>query len=37
MQLACELDPDALNKHTLYLQGDDDMLNPELLEEEEED
>ena len=37
MQLACELDPDALSKHTLYLQGDDDMLNPELIEEEEED
>lgn len=36
MQLECELDPDALAKHTLYLQGDDDMLNPELLEEEEE-
>lgn len=36
MQLECELDPDALTKHTLYLQGDDDMLNPELLEEEEE-
>lgn len=37
MQLECELDPDALAKHTLYLQGDDDMLNPELLEEEEEE
>jgi ABC-2 type transport system permease protein len=37
MQLECELDPEALNKHTLFLQGDDDMLNPELLEEEEED
>lgn len=37
MQLECELDPDALNKHTLYLQGDEDMLNPELLEEEEEE
>ncbi len=36
MQLECELDPDALAKRTLYLQGDDDMLNPELLEEEEE-
>lgn len=36
MQLVCELDPDALAKRTLYLQGDDDMLNPELLEEEEE-
>ena len=36
MQLECELDPEALNKHTLFLQGDDDMLNPELLEEEEE-
>ena len=36
MQLECELDPEALAKHTLYLQGDDDMLNPELLEEEEE-
>jgi ABC-2 type transport system permease protein len=37
MQLECELDPEALNKHTLFLQGDDDMLNPELLEEEEDD
>ncbi len=37
MQLECELDPDALAKRTLYLQGDDDMLNPELLEEEEEE
>ena len=37
MQLECELDPEALNKHTLFLQGDDDMLNPELLEEEDED
>ncbi len=37
MQLACELDPEALSKHTLYLQGDDDMLNPELLEEDEEE
>lgn len=37
MQLACELDPEALNKRTLFQQGDDDMLNPELLEEEEED
>ena len=36
MQLECELDPEALNKHTLFLQGDDDMLNPELLEEEED-
>lgn len=36
MQLECELDPDALAKRTLYLQGDDDMLNPELLDEEEE-
>lgn len=36
MQLACELDPDALSKRTLYLQGDDDMLNPELIEEEED-
>ena len=36
MQLECELDPDGLAKRTLYLQGDDDMLNPELLEEEEE-
>ena len=37
MQLECELDPDALSKRTIYQQGDDDMLNPELLEEEEED
>lgn len=37
MQLMCELDPEALNKHTLFLQGDDDMLNPELLEEEDDD
>lgn len=37
MQLECELDPEALNKRILFLQGDDDMLNPELLEEEEED
>ena len=36
MQLQSELDPEALQKHTLFLQGDDDMLNPELLEEEEE-
>ena len=37
MQLESELDPEALQKHTLFQQGDDDMLNPELLEEEEED
>ena len=36
MQLECELDPEALNKRILFLQGDDDMLNPELLEEEED-
>ncbi|MBR5030632.1 MAG: ABC transporter permease [Muribaculaceae bacterium] len=36
MQLESELDPDAMQKHTLFLQGDDDMLNPELLDEEEE-
>lgn len=37
MQMRCEIDPEAMQKRTLYLQGDDDMLNPELLEEEEED
>lgn len=37
MQLECELDPEAMQKRTLYLQGDDDMLNPELLEEEEDE
>ena len=37
MQLECELDPEAMQKHTLYLQGDDDMLNPELLDEEEDE
>ena len=37
MQLECELDPEALNKHTLYLQGDDDMLNPELLDDDDEE
>ena len=37
MQLECELDPEAMQKRTLFLQGDDDMLNPELLEEEEDD
>ena len=37
MQLECELDPDAMAKRTLYLQGDDDMLNPELLEDDDED
>ncbi len=36
MQLECELDPEAMHKRTLYLQGDDDMLNPELLDEDEE-
>lgn len=30
MQLQCEIDPDALNKQTLYQMGDDDLLNPEL-------
>ncbi|MBP5687058.1 MAG: ABC transporter permease [Muribaculaceae bacterium] len=37
MQLESEIDPEAMQKRTLYLQGDDDMLNPELLEDEEED
>ena len=37
MQMECELDPEAMQKRTLYLQGDDDMLNPELLEEEEDE
>ena len=37
MQLESELDPEAIQKHILFQQGDDDMLNPELLEEEDED
>lgn len=37
MQLECELDPDAMAKHTLFLQGDDDMLNPELLDGDDEE
>ncbi|MBR5085728.1 MAG: ABC transporter permease [Muribaculaceae bacterium] len=36
MQLESELDPEALQKRILYQQGDDDMLNPELLEEDDE-
>lgn len=35
MQLQSELDPEAMQKHTLFLQGDDDMLNPELLDDDE--
>lgn len=34
MQLKAELDPDALHKQVLYEQGDDDLLNPEILHEE---
>ena len=30
MQLRCELDPEALQKQTLYQMGDDDLLNAEL-------
>ncbi|MBR5639715.1 MAG: ABC transporter permease [Muribaculaceae bacterium] len=37
MQLECELDPEAMQKRALYLQGDDDMLNPELIEEDEDE
>ncbi|MBO4722752.1 MAG: ABC transporter permease [Muribaculaceae bacterium] len=37
MQLECELDPEAMQKRTLFLQGDDDMLNPELLDDDEEE
>lgn len=37
MQLECELDPEAMEKRTLYMQGDDDMLNPELLEDGEDE
>lgn len=35
MQLMSELDPEAQQKHSLFLQGDDDMLNPELLDDDE--
>ena len=37
MQLECDIDPAALQKRTLYQQGDDDMLNPELLDDDEEE
>ena len=37
MQLACDLDPDAMVKRVLYQQGDDDMLNPELLDDDDEE
>lgn len=36
MQLESELDPESLQKRILFQQGDDDMLNPEILEEEED-
>ena len=35
MQLESELDPEALQKRMLYQQGDDDLLNPELLDDED--
>lgn len=37
MQLQSELDPEALEKHILYQQGDDNLTNPELISDEDED
>ena len=37
MQLESELDPDALQKHLLYQQGDDNLDDPDWIGDEEED
>lgn len=37
MQLQSELDPEYLQRHVLYQQGDDDLLNPEWIGDEDEE
>ena len=37
MQLESELDPEALQKHTLYQMGDENLDDPELLEDDEDE
>ena len=37
MQLQSELDPEYLQRHVLYQQGDDDLLNPEWIGDENEE
>ena len=37
MQLESELDPDVLQKHVLFQMGDENMLDPEWIGDEDED